>query len=248
VRNRQSPRPYKPKTINHAIISLKRCWNWAIQSDLLPARNPFDKMPLLYTEGRQRVMTDGEFQALLRHSSDSCFRRVLIALRYTSARPGEVRDLTWAQVDWENHRWVLHRDKASRTSKIKRARIIPMCHCVEKLLRWLHLRAEDRPHVFLNSKGERWTKDAFVQRMDSLRRRAKIATDENGESLVLYHHRHTYLTRAAASVGISGPMLQQLAGHTDPRTTERYAHLAGKEIHQAGLRVAEGLRPHRPGK
>jgi integrase len=84
--------------------------------------------------------------------------------------------------------------------------------------------------------------------MDSLRKRAGVTADENGEILVLYHHRHTYLTKAAASVGISGPMLQQLAGHTDPRTTERYAHLANKEIHQAGLRVAEGLRPQRSGK
>jgi integrase len=221
VRNRQSPRPYKPKTVNHAVIALKRCWNWAIQSDLLPARNPFDKMPLLHAEGRQRVMTDAEFQALLRHSSDSCFRRVLIALRYTSARPGEVRNLTWAQVDWENHRWVLHRHKSSRTARVSKPKIVPMCLCVEKLLRWLHRRNGHQPFVFLNSVGQPWTKDAFVQRMDSLRQRAGIVPDENGEHLVLYHHRHTYLTRAAATLGISGPMF---------------------------LRVAEGLRPQRPGK
>jgi hypothetical protein len=27
VRNRQSPKPYQPKTVNHAVISVKRCWN-----------------------------------------------------------------------------------------------------------------------------------------------------------------------------------------------------------------------------
>src|SRR5262245_3136430 len=248
VRNRQSPRPYKPRTVNHAVIALKRCWNWAIQGDLLPPKNPFDKMPLLHAEGRQRVMIDAEFQALLRHSSDSCFRRVLIALRYTSARPGEVRNLTWAQVDWENHRWVIHRHKSSRTARVSKPKIIPMCRCVERLLRWLHPRSGHQPHVFLNSEGRAWTKDAFVQRMESLRRRAGIVADENGENLVLYHHRHTFLTVAASSAGISGPMLQQLAGHTDPRTTERYAHLASRDIHQAGMRVVEGLRPHRPGK
>lgn len=248
VRNRQEPRTYKPKTVNHALIALKRCWNWAIEADLLPAKNPFDKMPLLHAEGRQRVMTDEEFQALLRHSSDSCFRRVLIALRYTSARPGEVRKLTWTQVDWQNHRWVLHRHKTSRTARVSKPKIIPMCPCVEQLLVWLRRRHGDQPFVFLNSEDKPWTKNAFVQRMDSLRKRAGISADENGEALVLYHHRHTFLTKAASSLGISGPMLQQLAGHTDPRTTERYAHLANKDIHQAGLRVAEGLRPQRPGK
>jgi hypothetical protein len=48
----------------------------------------------LHAEGRQRVMTDAEFHALLSHSSDSCFRRALIAQPYNSARPGEVRNLT----------------------------------------------------------------------------------------------------------------------------------------------------------
>jgi hypothetical protein len=27
VRNRQPPRPYKPKTVNYAVIALKPCWN-----------------------------------------------------------------------------------------------------------------------------------------------------------------------------------------------------------------------------
>ena len=248
VRNKQSAKPYKPRTVNHAIIALKRCWNWGIETELVPSRNPFDRLPLLDAEGRRRVVTDEEFQKLLRHSSDSCFRRVLIALRYTSARPGEVRNLTWANVDWENRRWVIHRHKSSRTARVRKPKLIPMCRCVERLLRWLHPRSGHQPHVFLNSEGRAWTKDAFVQRMESLRRRAGIVADENGENLVLYHHRHTFLTVAASSAGISGPMLQQLAGHTDPRTTERYAHLASRDIHQAGMRVVEGLRPHKPGK
>ncbi len=248
VRNRQSPKPYKPKTVNHAVVALKRCWHWAIQNELLPAKNPFDQIPLLDTEGRQRIMTDDEFQSLLRHSSDSCFRRVLIALRYTSARPGEVRKLTWAQVDWNNHRWVIYRHKSSHTARIKKPRLIPMCPCVENLLRWLRRRHGHQPYVFLNSLGKPWTKDAFVQRMDSLRKRAGIRPDENGEQLVLYHHRHTYLTAAASIEGISGPLLQQLAGHTDSRMTEKYAHLANREIVRAGQRVAESLRPRKPGK
>lgn len=243
-----TPQPYKPKTVDHAVISVKRCWNWGIENEVIPPKNPFDKLPLFEPDGRQRVMTNQEFQSLLRHSWDSCFQRVLIALRYTSARPGEIRKLTWAQVDWENHRWVIHRHKSSNTAKVKKPKLIPMDPCVENLLRWLKKRHGNQPFAFLNSEGKPWTKDAFVQRMDSLRARAGIAADENGEKLVLYHHRHTFLTAAASGQGISGPMLQQLAGHTDPRTTARYAHLANREMLQAGIRVAESLRPQRRGK
>jgi integrase len=245
-----TPRHYKPKSINHAIITLKRCWNWGIETEILSPKNPFAKLPLLYSEGRQRVMTDEEFQALLRHSTDALFRQFLLPLRYTSARPGEIRHLTWPQVDWANHRFVIPRHKTSRTQRVPKPRIIPFPPCVENLLRWLQKQHGHQPYCFLNSRGRPWTRDALIQRMESLRRRANIKPDENGETLVLYHHRHTYLTAAAGTEGLSGPLLQQLAGHTDPRTTERYAHLANREICTAGNKVAEALRPHprKPGK
>ena len=143
---------------------------------------------------------------------------------------------------------MIYRHKSSHTAKVSKPKLIPMSACVENLLFWLKKKHGNQPFVFLNSEGNPWTKDAFVQRMDSLRMRAGIAADENGERLVLYHHRHTFLTAAASGQGISGPMLQQLAGHTDPRTTERYAHLANKDINQASQRVADGLRPQRPDK
>jgi integrase len=75
-----------------------------------------------------------------------------------------------------------------------------------------------------------------------------VAADENGENLVLYSNRHTYITAAASVEGISGPLLQQLAGHTNAQMTEKYAHLANREIEKAGQRVAESLRPRRSGK
>ncbi|HWG47479.1 MAG TPA: tyrosine-type recombinase/integrase [Gemmataceae bacterium] len=244
----KTPKPYKPKTVNHAIVALKRCWNWGIENDYLPPKNPFVKLPLLHSEGRQRVITDEEFRALLRHNTDALFRQFLLMLRFTPARPGEIRKLTWTMLDWPNHRLVILRHKSSRTQKTPKPRIIPIPVFIENMLRWLQKRHGDQPYCFLNRDGKPWTKDATVQRMESLRRRAGIEPDENGEQLVLYHNRHTYITTAAGSEGISGPLLQQLAGHTDPRTTERYAHLANREIQRAGHRVAESLRLRKPGK
>jgi integrase len=242
-------KPYKPKTVNHALIALKRCWNWGIENDHLPpGKNPFAKLPLLHANGRQRIVSDQEFRALLRHNTDALFRQVLLTLRYTSARPGEVRKLTWPQVDWDNSRLVIWRHKSTRTAKESLPRIIPLPACIAALLRHLQRQRGHQPYCFLNSEGRPWTKDAFVQRMESLRRRAGIVPDENGEQLVLYSNRHTFITAAASAEGISGPLLQDLAGHTDPSTTKRYAHLANREIQRAGQRVAESLRPRKPGK
>ncbi len=48
VRNNQPPQLYKPKTINHAIISLRRAFNWAIDNELPPeGRNPFARLKLV---------------------------------------------------------------------------------------------------------------------------------------------------------------------------------------------------------
>lgn len=242
------PKPYKPKTVNHAIIGLKRCWNWGIQNDYLPPKNPFSNLPLLHSEGRERIITDEEFRSLLRNNTDALFRQFLLMLRFTSARPGEVRKLTWTMVEWQNHRLVIPRHKTSRTQKVRKPRLIPIPPFIESLLVWLQKRHGHQPYCFLNSKGQPWTRNAVIQRMESLRRRAGIALDENGENLVLCSNRHTYITAVALSEGISGPMLQQLAGHMDPRTTEKYAHLANREIGKAGQRVVESLRPRKPGK
>jgi integrase len=244
----KTPKPYKPKTVNHAVVALKRCWNWAIENEYLAPKNPFAKLPLLHSEGRQRVITDEEFGALMRNNTDALFRQFLLMLRYTPARPGEIRKLTWPMIDWPNHRLVVARHKTSRTQRTPRPRLIPVPPCVEAMLRILQGRQGHQPFCLLNSEGKPWTKDATVQRMESLRRRAGILIDSNGENLVLYHNRHTYITAAAGSAGISGPLLQQLAGHTDARTTERYAHLADREIQNAGQRVADSLRPRKPGK
>lgn len=132
-------KPYKPKTVNHAIIAAKACWNWGIEFDYLPAdTNPFVGVPLLHTDGRQRVVEDAEFRAFLRHSTDAVFRQVLLILRYTSARPGEVRRLTCSQVDWDRSLVVIHRNhKTNRTTKVKRPRVIPLPPCVLALLRYL---------------------------------------------------------------------------------------------------------------
>src|SRR5436305_856735 len=81
---------------------------------LRPAgRNPFARVGLLPCEGRRRVATEEEYRALLEKCSDDAFRDVLVAMRYTSARPQDVYSLTWAMVDWDNRMWVLERHKGS---------------------------------------------------------------------------------------------------------------------------------------
>ena len=247
VVGKQPPRPYKPKTINHALITLRRAFNWAIDTERLPAgRNPFAKVSLLHCEGRKRVATEDEYQALLAHCTDDTFRDVLIALRYTSARPQDIYSLTWAMVDWECEMWVLTEHKGRRTSRVPKPRVIGMNDEVEQVLLRRRMKFGGDGHVFLNADGRPWTKDALGLRMRRLRKRAGIQADEQGEQFVLYTARHTFLTKAGADPAISQSALAELAGHTNPTTTARYVHAARQAIATAGRRVADSVTSSAP--
>jgi integrase len=243
----KSGKPLQPATLNRARESLRQCWQWGNDTDLIPAKNPFDKLPKLATEGRHRLITDQEFQALMREAVAS-LRWVLLILRYTSMRPGELRKLTWSMIDWANHRLVIARHKTSKQQKTPKPRIIPFPVCVERLLRALQRRHGDKsPYVFLNAWGRPWAAHSLCEAMARIRERAGIVEDENGETLVLYSNRHTYITTAASN-GVDGPTLQNLAGHTNPAMTAWYTHLADRTMNAAACRVAEALKPQRPGQ
>src|SRR5262249_30634110 len=91
-------------SINHHLKAAKAVLNWAVDAEYL-LKSPWKKIKRLPEEGRRRVITDEEFRALLRHSRNAAFRQVLITLRLTAARPGEIRCLTWSMVNWQTHCW-----------------------------------------------------------------------------------------------------------------------------------------------
>jgi integrase len=244
-KTRRKGTPLRPKTINDAICTVRHCWKWGIDTDLIPDQNPLDRLVQHSVEGRNRLMTNAEFQSLLREAPIE-FRRVELVLRYTSMRPGELRKLKWAMVEWTNRRFVIPQHKTSKMMKTPKPRIIPFPACVEALLRWLHQQFGERsPFIFLNSLGQPWSCDALCKCMDDTRTRAGIEPDSDGEPLVLYTNRHTYIT-AAASNGIDGPTLQNLAGHTNPKMTARYAHLADRTMSIAANKVVAALKPQQP--
>ncbi len=245
------PKSYKPRTVNHYMAALSACWTWGDEKELIQARNPFQRVkPLETDDGRQRIMTEAEFQALLRASRPAMFRQLLLVLRYTGARPGEVRLLAWSQIDWTRHQFVLKHHKTSK--KTKAPRLIAFPPLIERLLRWRKKHAEPTvPWVFPSCHGTPYTGGWAVKALFEARQRAGLETDENGENLVLYTNRHTFITTGAANAEVSQSVLQKLAGHTNPTMTAKYTHLArlgSEDLYKANVKIADALRPRRPQK
>ena len=250
VRKNQPPQPYKPKTINHAIISLNRAFNWAIDNELLPeGRNPFRRLQKLPCQGRKRVAAQEEYEALVAHCSDDHFRDVLVAMRYTPARPGDIRNLTWPMVDWDQHRWVIHEHKTTKTARQPKPFVIGMNEDVETMLRLRLEKYGEGERVFLNQDGKPWNRNSLGLRMRRLRKRAGVEADERGEEFVLYTNRHSFISSAGMLSGIPEALRVDMAGHTDGRTTRIYTHLSDDKVAEAGRIVADAIKGQStPGK
>ena len=60
------------------------------------------------------------------------------------------------------------------------------------------------------------------------------------EDVRLHDLRHTVASHAAMN-GVPLPVVSRLLGHSDPRTTLRYAHLGDREIEAAAERVGQTI-------
>lgn len=211
--------------------TVQRPFNWAAKLGLIP-RNPFWGVSRRPGEPG-RAMEEWEFRRLLRRT-DALFRRVLLFLRLTGCRPGEMSRLEWSHVDTEHGVIVLHQHKTRKTQRQPRPRVIVLHPILIKLLLWLrrHQRA-GQPYLFLNSRGQAWTRNSLTLRVAKLRKRCALGADCR-----LYGLRHGFATRAVEN-GVELKTLAELLGHTTTRMTEHYVHLAGrtKHLHEAVLRA-----------
>jgi integrase len=217
---------YSPTTVYKTLHAVQRVFAWAVEVEIL------DYSPLVgyrkpRPRQRTRVIAPEEFRRMLRHS-DVVFRRVLLALRLTGCRPGELRALRWEHVDLEGGIWVLPEHKTVTRQRQPRPRVIALPEPVLRLVCWLARQPHDsQDPVFRNRAGRPWTREAFHSRMTRLRERAGLEP-LGGERIVLYSARHTYGTDALGKV--TDIELAELMGHTNTATTRRYVHLNAQRL------------------
>jgi integrase len=102
-------------------------------------RSPFKGVQLPRGE-RGRDLTAAEFQAVLR-LANPYYRRVLIFLRYSGARPGELRQMTWEHVAWTPRGATIVLPRHKTSYKVHKPRKIVLPTPLVKLLLWLKRRS-----------------------------------------------------------------------------------------------------------
>jgi integrase len=145
-----------PNTAANAVTALARIFAWCHAEGLLKV-NPLAGMKPGKRRSRQRVLTDAEYRALLR-GAHSAFRRLLVALRWTGARPCELRAATWADLQYDADgrpaRIVLAKHKTATTAKTPRPRVIWLVGPMPRLVAWLMRCANSRNGEWLASSAD----------------------------------------------------------------------------------------------
>jgi integrase len=198
-------------------------WRNAVQG------NPCKGIERNHEEARERFFSEAELAAIGDALNDcdgvaaDCIRLIML----TGCRPGEAMRAKWSEFDAEAGYWI----RPSAHVKTRKTLKLPLSPPAIELVEKLRKKRGKSPHVFPSStvSGEPlvvlyhcWS---FVKQRAGLEKGARI-----------YDLRHSFASVGAGG-GLSLPVIGRLLGHTQTRTTARYAHLSDDPLREAANKI-----------
>jgi integrase len=202
--------------------------------ETLPWRNAAEGNPCRgvkknQEEGRERYFSQAELTAIsdalgkYQGPAADCVRLLML----TGCRPAEAMKATWEEFDKEPGYWT----KPSAHVKARRVHKLPLSppaiELVDRLRKKrksLYVFPGDGPGKHLVALHHIWR---FVRKQAGL-----------GKDARLYDLRHSFASVGAGG-GLSLPIIGRLLGHTQARTTQRYAHLADDPLREAATKITK---------
>lgn len=220
-----------PYRANRIAALLSKMFSLAIKWDMR-VDNPVKGVERNQEQRRSRYLSSDELQrltaALATHPNQLAANAIRLLL-LTGARRGEVLGAKWDQFDISAGVWT----KPSAHTKQNLEHRVPLSAAAALLLAGMKdgVDASDDPSawVFPGRHGEAHLTD-IKKAWASLCKTAGI------KGCRMHDLRHTYAS-ILASAGLSLPIIGSLLGHTQPGTTQRYAHLFDDPLRQATDRV-----------
>ena len=206
---------HAPGSCNRVLILLRYLFSLANKWDVPGVqKNPATGIPLMKEDNlKERYLSTQEAQKLyevLRSSENPMLQYIVSMLILTGARKREVLDARWQDFDFERRTWRIH------TTKSGKPRFVPMSDGLINLLE--SVPRYDCEWVFPNPK----TLKPFVSFFTSWNTARRLAGLEDVRIHDLRHSYASFLVNAGRSLY----EVQRLLGHTQIKTTQRYAHLS----------------------
>ena len=222
---------HKPGSVNRVIIMLRYIFNLSIRWETAGiTKNPTAGIPLLEENNKkERYLTGDEANKLivaLQSSQNKMLQYIVPMLILTGARKNEVLTAKWEDFNFEQKIWRIP------TSKSGKARHVPISDGVLYLLSGVP-RQEGCVSVFANPKTLLPYVSVFAS-WNTARKSVGLA------DVRMHDLRHSFASFLVNS-GRSIYEVQRILGHTQIKTTQRYAHLSQDSLLAAANEISKAV-------
>jgi len=187
--------------------------------------NPFRKVEKPKTpELIPLFLSKRDFNLLLTTIVENDFRELVTIAAYTGLRLGELLSLEWLDVDFKM-RVLQVRNKETFKTKSGKNRVLPMAEVVYNTLIKRFGRLTSEHTLIFANKGKRWSAEYISKKFKRYVRACGL-----NERLHFHSLRHTFCSWLAQA-NVSLYAISKLAGHSQTKTTEIYAHLQSDSMH-----------------
>jgi integrase len=219
-RNKRVKDGAEPMTVHTDTVILRQVVNFALERDLV-SRDPLRGLKLKKPKRRpQPCWTIKELERILAIAAEP-HRSIFIVLAETGMRVGELKHLTWTDIDFDNG--VIHiREKEGWKPKTGDARVIPMSDRARDVLAKLPHRAS---WVFTAARSSKYPQGDHPISERRLLEYLKRVLKKLGLPGHVHTFRHHFIS-AALTKGTPETVVRQWVGHVDREVMKRYTHVA----------------------
>ena len=203
-------------TCNRCLILLRYAMNLALRWEIPGVKsNPTKDVALFedHAGKKERYLSQEEAQRLyesVQNSDNPTLQYIIPMLILTGARKREVLDAQWEDFNLSRQQWRIPMTKSGKP------RHVPLSNGVLQLL--AAVPHNDCPWVFANPKTRKPYVSIFTA-WDTARKQAGLA------DVRIHDLRHSFAS-FLVNAGRSLYEVQKILGHTQVKTTQRYAHLS----------------------
>ncbi len=148
----------------------------------------------------------------------------------TGSRIGEVLNAQWTDFNMDRRVWI----KQSHHTKQKITEHLPLSSAASNLIEEMKKAKTESQYLFPGRDLNKPISDLKVF--------WRSAMDASGiDGYRIHDNRHTYASQLVSG-GMSLAIVGRLLGHTNPSTTQRYAHLADDPLRDAAEIMASKMR------
>jgi site-specific recombinase XerD len=207
------------KTIHTELVVIRQIVNFALSRQMV-SFDPLAQLKLKKPKLRpQPCWTRDQCERILAASREP-YRSMLIVLSETGMRVGELKHLTWADVDAE-HRVIQVREKEGWRPKTGDQRSIPMSPQVQTLFAQLPRRGR---WVFTAPPSPAYPQGDHQLSERRLLEHLKQVLKRLGLAGHVHTFRHTFISLALCA-GVPEAVVRSWVGHVDPQVIRQYTHV-----------------------